>query len=150
MEESVRFKPTGGGSFNPLSVYPIGSIYISVSGTNPAELFGGTWQRLKDRFLLAAGDTYAAGSTGGEAEHLLTADELPSHTHPLESITGTDDMNFVNGSGSFLLQNSDTTIDWPSAKNAEMKYGNTGSVGGNKPHNNLPPYLAVYMWVRVA
>ncbi len=130
--------------------HPIGSIYLSVDSTNPSVYFGGTWERLKDRFLLAAGDTYAAGSTGGEAEHLLTTDELPSHTHPLESITGTDDMNFINGSGSFLLQNSDTTIDWPSAKKAEMKYGNTGSVGGNKPHNNLPPYLAVYTWVRVA
>lgn len=129
---------------------PIGSIYLSVDATNPSVHFGGTWERLKDRFLLAAGDTYAAGSTGGEAEHLLTTDELPSHTHPLESITGTDDMNFINGSGSFLLQNSDTTIDWPSAKNAEMKYGNTGSVGGSKPHNNMPPYLAVYMWVRIA
>lgn len=130
--------------------HPIGSIYLSVDATNPAVWFGGTWEQLKDRFLLAAGDTYAAGSTGGEAEHLLTTDELPSHTHPLESITGTDDMNFINGSGSFLLQNSDTTIDWPRAKNAEMKYGNTGGVGGNKPHNNLPPYLAVYMWVRIA
>ena len=134
----------------PVDQHPIGSIYLSVDATNPAVWFGGTWERLKDRFLLAAGDTYAAGSTGGEAEPLLTTDELPSHTHSLESITGTDDMNFINGSGSFLLQNSDTTVDWPSAKNAEMKYGNTGSVGGNKPHNNLPPYLAVYMWVRIA
>lgn len=150
MEELVRVKPTSGGNFNPLIVYPIGSIYLSSDATNPAVYFGGTWERLKDRFLLAAGDIYAAGSTGGEAEHLLTTDELPSHTHPLESITGTDDMNFINGSGSFLLQNSDTTIDWPSAKNAEMKYGNTGSVGGSKPHNNMPPYLAVYMWQRVA
>ena len=134
----------------PVDQHPVGSIYQSVLPTDPSELFGGTWERLKDRFLLAAGDTYSAGSTGGEAEHLLTTDELPSHTHPLESITGTDDMNFINGSRSFLLQNSDTTIDWPSAKNAEMKYGNTGNMGGGKPHNNLPPYLAVYTWVRVA
>ena len=48
-------------------IYPVGSIYMSVNATSPASLFGGTWEQLKDRFLLAAGDTYAAGSTGGEA-----------------------------------------------------------------------------------
>ena len=134
----------------PVDQHPVGSIYQSVNPTDPSELFGGTWQMLKDVFLMAAGDSYPAGSKGGEAEHVLTVEEMPIHDHSLESITGTDDMNFVNGSGSFLLQNSDTTVDWPSAKNAKMKYGNTGSVGGNKPHNNLPPYLAVYTWVRTA
>lgn len=150
MEESVRFKPAAGGGCSPLSMYPVGSIYQSVLPTDPSELFGGTWQMLKDVFLMAAGDKYAAGSTGGEAEHVLTVDEMPNHDHPLESIAGTDDMNFINGSGSFLLQNSDTTIGWPTAKYAEMKYGNTGSSGGSKSHNNLPPYLAVYTWVRTA
>ena len=150
MEELVRVKPTSGGSFNPLSMYPIGSIYRSVKSTDPSELFGGTWQMLKDVFLMAAGDSYPAGSKGGEAEHVLTVEEMPIHDHSLESITGTDDMNFINGSGSFLLQNSDTTMGWPSAKNAKMMYGNTGSTGGSQPHNNLPPYLAVYTWVRTA
>lgn len=150
MEESVRFKPTGGGSFNPLSMYPIGSIYRSVNSTDPSELFGGKWELLKDVFLMAAGDSYPAGSKGGEAEHVLTVEEMPIHDHSLESITGTDDMNFINGSGSFLLQNSDTTMGWSSAKNAQMMYGNTGSTGGSQPHNNLPPYLAVYTWVRTA
>ena len=60
-------------------VYPVGAIYMSVNSTNPGNLFGGTWERIKDRFLLAAGDTYAAGSTGGEAKHALSVDELPEH-----------------------------------------------------------------------
>ena len=134
----------------PVDQHPVGSIYQSVLPTDPAELFGGTWQQIKGVFLMAACDKYAAGSTGGEAEHVLTVEEMPIHDHSLESITGTDDMNFINGSGSFLLQNSDTTMGWPSAKNAKMMYGNTGSTGGSQPHNNLPPYLAVYMWVRIA
>jgi len=68
-------------------VYPVGSIYMSVNSTDPGTLFGGTWQRLKDRFLLAAGDTYAAGATGGEASHTLTAAEsgVPAHAHGLNS-----------------------------------------------------------------
>jgi microcystin-dependent protein len=66
-------------------VYPVGSIYMSVVSTSPAELFGGTWEQLKDRFLLGAGDTYTAGDTGGAANHTLTVDEMPSHNH---SFTG--------------------------------------------------------------
>lgn len=69
------------------TVYPVGSIYISVTDTSPASLFGGTWERLKDKFLLAAGDSYAAGSTGGEAAHKLTTDEMPVHSHGLNNHT---------------------------------------------------------------
>lgn len=62
-------------------VYPIGAVYISVSNTSPATLFGGTWEAINDRFLLAAGNAYTAGSTGGEANHTLTSNELPKHKH---------------------------------------------------------------------
>ena len=61
--------------------YPVGSIYLSVNNTNPSELFGGTWERIKDKFLLASGDTYSNGSTGGSATHTLTTNEMPSHKH---------------------------------------------------------------------
>ena len=131
-------------------IYPVGSIYMSINDTNPSILFHGTWERIKDRFLLASGDTYSAGSTGGEANHTLTVDEMPVHNHTLESITGIDDLNFVNGSDSFLPQNSDTTLGYPSAMNAQMKYGTTGGSGGSQPHNNMPPYLSVYIWKRTA
>lgn len=64
------------------AVYPVGSIYMSMTDTNPNVLFGfGTWEQVKDRFLLSAGDTYKAGNTGGEATHSLTVDEMPSHKH---------------------------------------------------------------------
>lgn len=62
-------------------IYPVGSIYMSVASASPATLFGGTWEQLKDRFLLGAGDTYTAGDTGGSASHTLTTDEMPSHNH---------------------------------------------------------------------
>ena len=69
-------------------IYPVGSIYMSVVDTSPATLFGGTWERLKSRFLLGAedsgdttGDPYIVGSTGGAATHTLTTDEMPSHNH---------------------------------------------------------------------
>lgn len=47
--------------------YPVGSIYMSVNSSNPGTLFGGTWQRIQDRFLLACGSTYANGATGGRS-----------------------------------------------------------------------------------
>ena len=67
------------------TVYPIGAIYLSVNATNPSVLFNfGTWERIEDRFLLAAGSSYEAGSVGGEAEHTLTELEMPAHDHEFD------------------------------------------------------------------
>ena len=61
-------------------VYPVGSIYWSSNNTNPANLFGGTWTQIKDRFILAAGDSYSNGATGGAATVTLTVNNMPSHS----------------------------------------------------------------------
>ena len=69
--------------------HPVGSVWMTTEGAdNPNQLFGGYWIRIKDRFLLAAGDDYTAGDTGGSAththatgDHELTAAELPQHYH---------------------------------------------------------------------
>ena len=66
-------------------VYPVGSIYMSVNNVSPATFIGGTWEQLKDRFLLGAGSSYSAGSTGGAATHTLTTAQMPSHTHTTDS-----------------------------------------------------------------
>lgn len=68
-------------------IYPVGSIYISVNSTNPASLFGGTWEQIKDRFLLSAGNSYANGSTGGSATHTIAVGNLPAHTHTYSNAT---------------------------------------------------------------
>lgn len=125
------------------AVYPIGSIYISVSSASPNDLFGGTWERLKDRFLLAAGDTYAAGTTGGEAIHTLTVDEMPKHHHNLyvrgfESSASKEAI--VNASYNYTSEQTD-------AGQAELIVSSTGD---SVSHNNMPPYLTVYMWKRTA
>lgn len=74
---------TGGTStgYDIDKVYPVGAIYMSVNGTNPGTLFGGTWEQIKDKFLLCSGDTYANASTGGSATTTLTTNNLPAHTH---------------------------------------------------------------------
>ena len=62
-------------------VYPVGSIYWSSNNTNPGTLFGGTWTQIKDRFILAAGDYYSNGATGGASSVTLTVSNMPSHKH---------------------------------------------------------------------
>lgn len=116
-------------------IYPVGSVYISVNPVSPADLFGGTWKQIQDTFLLAAGMNYEAGTTGGEAEHTLTIEEMPSHNHGINGAgrAGTDSGDF----GSVQLSSV-----WAANYSAE--------VGGGGAHNNMPPYLAVYMWQRTA
>ena len=112
---------------------------MSVNSMNPSTIFGGTWEQLKDRFLLGCGDAYINGATGGEATHTLTVNAMPSHTHG----------------------NSETGIAWGDATG--NRYGLSGGMnsgpwhaspigytGGGEAHNNMPPYLSVYMWKRTA
>lgn len=140
-------------------IYPVGSIYMSVNGTSPATLFGGTWERIQDRFLLAAGSTYHAGDMDGEATHKLTTEELPSHTHGSKSLTGTfRNMQWYNGTSSGIVSQGENKANrTPPSGDKEGAATFTidathehNSVGGNKPHNNMPPYLTVYMWERTA
>jgi hypothetical protein len=124
-----------------LKAYPVGAIYISTANTSPASLFGGTWTQLKDRFLLGAGNTYSAGATGGAATVTLTVDQMPKHTHDLSMAskqnTGSDYSTSYLGLGE--SGNTNYTNDNP-----------VKSAGGGKSHNNMPPYLVVYMWKRTA
>lgn len=126
-----------------LDIYPIGSIYMSTTSTSPASLFGGTWEQLQDRFLLGAGSTYSAGSAGGEATHTLTKSEMPSHYHELKNICwGGDAGASVTSDGDYLVYDGNS-VSPPSGQYI-------GSTGGGSAHNNMPPYLAVYMWKRVS
>ena len=121
-------------------VYPIGSIYMSMADTDPANLFGGTWERIKDTFLLSSGDIYNAGSSGGEAEHTLTIDEMPSHCHTLV---------YYNNAGAESWGYNYTTGKSQTSSQSTGS-GGVGMTGGSQPHNNMPPYLTVHMWQRIS
>ena len=120
------------------TIYPVGAIYMSVVSNSPNTLFGGTWESLGGRFLIGADGTYTAGSTGGASTHALTTAELASHSHeqklPTSDSGGTvySSNGFSTGSGSFSSGIS------------------TGISGSGSAHNNMPPYLSVYMWKRTA
>lgn len=66
-------------------LYPVGSVYISFNSADPSTLFGGTWTRLKDTFLLANGDSYAPNTTGGSATKTIAVANMPSHKHTVNS-----------------------------------------------------------------
>ena len=119
-------------------IYPVGSIYQSTKSTDPADLFGGTWEAINNVFLLAAGTIYRPGTTGGESEVTLTADEIPDHTHSYQytgqsTVIGTDAIRLYDGDGKI------NQYTGPQSSNC-----------GGKAHNNMPPYLAVYTWKRTA
>ena len=133
-------------------VYPVGSIYMSTNDTSPAIFLGGSWAKIQDRFLLAASSSYTAGSTGGEATHTLTEAELPEISG---SFGGTSSGNAwgVLGTSSGVFSRSDPI---PAPTNTEKSSTNTRdatvnmSFGSGQAHNNMPPYLAVYVWKRTA
>ena len=116
-------------------IYPVGSIYMSVNNVSPSTLFGGTWEQIKDTFLLASGTNYATGTTGGEATHTLTIDEMPSHNHRQYN-------KYRSNTGSY------SSFGGTANSNQVDRY--TDNTGGGQAHNNMPPYLVVNVWKRTA
>lgn len=132
------FFKTVGTNFVLDNVYPVGSIYMNVNSTNPGTLFGGTWKQIQGKFLLGMSSSYPAGSQGGEASHTLTTEEMPAHTHGYD-FTG---QSTVTGVTAIRLYDAD------GRKNEYQ--GASASAGGGAAHNNMPPYLSIYIWKRTA
>ena len=128
---------------NLAAAWPVGSVYISVLPTNPATLLGfGTWTAFATGRTLVgidAGQTEfdTVEETGGAKTHTLTSGEMPAHTHPVTSQTAT------TGSATSYEHG---TLDTSSAETEATE--TTGSAGGGGAHNNLQPYIVVYMWKR--
>lgn len=128
-----------------LMAHPVGSYYWSSDSTSPAVLFGGTWERIKDKFVLAAGDTYAAGATGGEVSHVLTVGEMPEHKHGWKGYVRPNRPGGSTQSDSIYALFGDSDA---------QSYLNNGqgpqAAGSGQAHNNMPPYIAAYCWRRTA
>lgn len=132
-------------------IYPVGSIYITANATNPSVLFGGTWEQLKGKFLVGVDssdtDFETSGKTGGEKTHTLTVDEMPSHTHDMDDAVYGNYRNRLGirvdgGGGNGLIPSMVQTTGY-------SRYI-PNDTGGGQAHNNMPPYLAVYMWKRIS
>lgn len=127
-----------------LAAWPIGSIYMSVNSTSPANLFGGTWEMISDTFLFAASSSHPAGSTGGEFAHKLTQSELPDY-----SLSVANGSNVIRSrTGSFADAYVQTQSSGWGIPNWESKTVTVASGGSGAAHNNMPPYLSVWIWKR--
>lgn len=133
-----------------LSAHPVGEIYMTLDNDfDPNILWGGSWEKIEDRFLVGAGHTYALESTGGEATHTLNLNEMPSHTHMTDIHFSWNNSSKNTVAGAATQTNGYLHVD-DNSSNVGYRYNTSDSKGGNQPHNNLPPYLAVNIWKRTA
>lgn len=133
------------------TLYPVGSIYISTnSAFNPNTSWGGTWVKTADgRCLIGANDTYPLGSTGGEAAHYLTENEMPPHSHSAGKAAGFKLSNEGIASSAIDHYGQQFLYIDQSSQSASVVLS-TNEEGGGASHNNMQPYLAVYIWERTA
>ena len=153
------FFQTVGSNFVLDNVYPVGSIYMNVNSTNPGTLFGGTWEQIQGRFLLGMSSSYPAGSQGGEATHTLTRNEIPEHRHYLRQ-QGTTERILPSTIAAQDPNKEIPTTELNSGGNAYLKPSVTWGgyldaaelvdTPNGQAHNNMPPYLSVYIWKRTA
>ena len=134
-------------------VYPVGSIYISLNSTNPSSIFGGTWEQIQGRFLLGVSSSHPVNQTGGEEKHTLTNAEMPKHNHNGVYYSSIDTKNLVTlngGTASYRVPWGSPSYPGDYGAGTGKEELITGNTGGGAAHNNMPPYLAVYMWKRTA
>lgn len=148
-EEIAAMIPGGGGT----TEFPVGFMLITSVAANPSTYLGyGTWEQKKDTFILGAGDTYEAGTTGGEATHTLTEEELPEVSGSVNFRAWSTGAPFVSASGSFSSggTTSNTAANFASGGSNQAYRILKHSFGSGEAHNNMPPYLTAYIWERTA
>ena len=162
-----------------LSVYPVGAIYMSVSNTDPAQLFGGTWTRWgAGRVPVSVNESGAefktVEKTGGTISVTLTQAQIPSHAHTVPAHGHTASAaeagahshhtqrlqatTYTSGGQYYLAQgsvdnNSHTSTDGKHSHAITVNQHaafNTQATGGSAAHTNLQPYITCYMWKRTA
>lgn len=165
---------TGGGSATDIinKIYPIGSVYISVNSANPSTLFGGEWEQIKDKFILACGDNYAGSTEGGNSMITLANENIPSHSHTIPQLSGwtsesgshthTGRYSQIGTSGSLLalrrISDEDSYKGEAQVTNSAGNHSHsittnastTGNTGSTKAFSIMPPYMTFYVWKRIA
>lgn len=120
-------------------IYPIGAIYQSWSNTSPAQLFGGQWTQIFNKFLYASNE---AGSTGGTVSVILNPSQIPEHSHSF-------DINIQHSDGE-VVSGKEALTSGLQQGGRRRYFGTTASAGNGKPHENMPPYYTCYTWRRTA
>lgn len=141
MSKHGTLKDYEGNNIYPNAYYKVGDIFITTNSENPADRFGGTWEKLpEETFLMTASFKYGVKSTGGENEVTLTLEQIPPHNHGFEYGYGYN--TSATKTQYFIGTNN---------KDASETYQNyIKNNGGGQSHNNMPKFYAVYIWIRVA
>lgn len=157
--DKVKNKIASSGNETVKRVYPVGSIYMSSNSTSPASLFGGSWEKIQDKFLLAAGSTYAAGSTGGSSMHKhwyglilggyygMFVGENSELTGALVDGKSNKPTGFYNRVLPDMVQNVNGALQQNSKEATPMRVESRTTTS---EESSMPPYLSVYMWKRVS
>ena len=115
-----------------LAAHPVGSLYWTSKNENPAVTFGGgTWKQITDKFVLAAGSTYKAESTGGAPTVILTVANLPSHNHSYTP-SGTVKSTFTGSSHSHTFTPSGTVKSTFTGASHSHTFTPSGSISNTK------------------
>ncbi len=144
LEQMPTLEDIGAGNL-ALAAYPIGSIYMSTTNTNPGTLFGGVWRAFAPGRVLVGvnpsdSDFSTSGKMGGSKTHTLTVNEMPKHVH-------TQTLHWSAQAGNSSVVSPALETNDPREYST---YPTTGETGGGQPHNNLQPYITCYMWRRTA
>lgn len=154
--KAIKMKDGVGNVVYPCPYYPVGSIYLSVININPSEYFGGKWERISQgRFLIGVkednsfqeNNVDAFGKTAGEKNYLFrTEDKGGEYNNQLTF----DNYQYKVWSSEQSNPNNDIGKLWQPSSPDIYGLGLVFSSNKNVPHNNIPPYFAVYIWKRVA
>lgn len=120
--------------------HPVGSLYISDDATSPAELFGGTWERIEGRMIMGASDSYPVGTIGGSATHTQTVNEIASHYHRYSFIIG----DAIPGANFVYFKNGQYSSGGSRGTSYDSSYATTSS-GTSAPMDILNPYYSSYI-----
>lgn len=145
MSKYGTLKDNGGNKIYPNAYYKIGDIFITTNNENPADRFGGTWEKLpNETFLMTASSNYVVKSTGGENTVTLFQAHIPYMEADIYD-TLDNKLNTGYGGGTTNTNIISTTAPENMGRTLKAKIN-----GGGQPHNNMPKFYAVYIWIRVA
>ena len=132
-------------------IYPIGSIYMSMNSINPSLIIGGEWEAIEDRFLFSTGTKHSySGATGGSETVTLTSAQsgVPAHSHKYQDYNTTYTLKTTNrkpGTSTAVAYGTSLTAGGGAT---ERTSSNNTAANASQAHENMPPYLSVYMWKR--
>lgn len=130
-------------------IYPVGSVYLTINDINPSLIFGGTWEKIEDKFLIGAGSKEVTSQGGAEVVY-LSKDNIPEHHHLLATQKHTGNYTVPQWALAFNSDSYKVMSTEEDYSQTDFSCGVTGTSINTfgAPFSIMPPYLAVYIWVR--